>query len=172
MKKLLALVLVLGMSSMASAFLIQVDGPATLMPGEKGVYTYSIADDGGRGGLNFFDVYVEMSNDLATLTDATFLATTRNAVDYDYNGIADNPAEFAFGADSGGLDALMSIEVTAGAVPGVFDIVTTGVYFADITWDDTFMADFAGGAGIQIVPEPITMTLLGLGGLLAVRRRR
>jgi hypothetical protein len=71
-------------------------------------------------------------------------------------------------------DLVTGDSVATGDVTANFDATDTGLYLRGknasnpITYDEIRLADsFAA-----VVPEPATMTLLGLGGLVALRRRR
>ena len=37
---------------------------------------------------------------------------------------------------------------------------------------DDLYARYAEGSGVKLIPEPATMALLGIGGLMVLRRRR
>ncbi len=86
-----------------------------------------------------------------------------------------NPPEFeaatSFAGDKGGPGVLVTFQVdTAGTVDGdsfAFDIVPD--FFSDGFSDRDAVA---GQTFTLTIPEPMTLALLGIGGLVALRRRR
>jgi len=173
MKKVLALVLVLGMASLANAAFV-INAPAEVMEGTATV-PVSIG-----------------------MTDGPYSIDILVAAD----GLAKNIAIAAGGRDTG-LDAIntgsdvpeagFDFEVMAanGANPPValtgdfltFDLDTAALVKGDIitlvvrdygSYLPNFEAVGAEDArfSINIIPEPMTMSLLALGGLGLIRRRR
>ena len=178
MKKLLAIVLVLALSSLANALTISVSGPAVLSNSLAGDFPLVISDPCGVG-LTECDLEVLLYDHgttdvttLATITDVTFLHTNGNPA-YNYNGLIDSNTEFACGTDGDALDGLFAVEITAADTGiGTVDVVLSYVYCSDINWDEYGPA--AGllllGTTFDVVPEPLTLSLLTLG--LAIIRRR
>jgi hypothetical protein len=152
MKKLLAIVLVLGMASMASAALtLSLDGT-----------TVSVISDGGE--------------------PATTIFVGSSTVDLAIGGLGteagDGTARFGGGGADAGIGATFGLVGQAwtvasfsGALPAGQQIAfqTTGAGVVEMY--DAFGGTLMDSVTIP-VPEPITMSLLGLGGLVALRRRR
>jgi len=46
---------------------------------------------------------------------------------------------------------------------GTYDLIVTTTYTSQSAWDDTYLTSF------EVVPEPTTLLLLGLGGLISKR---
>jgi hypothetical protein len=69
--------------------------------------------------------------------------------------------------------------IAAGTVEGIFDTVNgaAAAEGAEVALsyggaDYLYTLTYAGGVGLQWVPEPATVVLLGIGGLIVARRRR
>lgn len=82
----------------------------------------------------------------------------------------------AFVADSGVGTYVATFEFEAGPTPAVVDIVTLAQHGPSSTYiGDTFgfnVVGLPGGTTVTILPEPGTISLILLGGLLAMKRRR
>lgn len=165
MKKLMVLVLVLGLASAADAVLIQVDGQIgeTFEVQDKAIITvvsendlnwlgYLIVEDGGLGVLSN-PVSTTLAGDPA-LSGATPYTETGWGEGYEITvaGSASSPVgvgpQFSFDfAGTLGDTAKISI-------------------FLDPQYNIP-----AASVGVSVVPEPTTILLLGLGGLFLRRRK-
>jgi hypothetical protein len=177
MKKLLALVLVLGLASVASANLsLSYDDSAG---------TVDIMVD--AGGLEGYTLFLDVSDTLTVDGDPAAMADflwepvpgyilADNLVDpsaeaggeghaYKYSGAA--------GLGNGANIAAGTAAISGIPVSGVGNLTLTTKINATAI-DGAFYNGPAGDGLVDeiFIPEPITMTLLGVGGLLAVRRRR
>ena len=169
MKKLLVLILVLGLCSTANALLTDLDiyedgsdpgATITVVTGATtSVEMYSGNTNSGIAYLGFED------NSMYSLANAQM---TTNAGDeaagwlyypasYGYNVYWLTVASFAGNPVSG---VQFIVDFTAGSVTGTVDVYLMN---EALTTLDT--------ATINIVPEPMTIALLGLGGLFLRRRR-
>jgi len=166
MKKLLALVLVLGLASVAGAAL-KLDAPASV---DGLATTISVVAGGGVVPTDYFAVVV--ADGAGVVTGFTVVAP--DSIQFDmyegadaflpgsngiWGGIA-NIAGTTTAAD--GTPFLTGINLTVPAF-GLVTVQLIGDLFGQQTVVDT--------AEVMFTPEPITMTLLGLGGLVALRRR-
>jgi len=173
MKKLLALVLVLGLASMANAAFV-INAPAEVMQGSAAVPVSIGMSDGPYS----IDILVSAGG----LAKNVAIAAGGRDVAYDaINTGADVP------------EAGFDFEVMAanGANPPIalagdfitFDLDTAALVNGDVVTllvrdYGSFLPNFeAVGAAdasfaINIIPEPMTMSLLALGGLGLLRRRR
>ncbi len=164
MKKLLAMILVLGMASLASAGLI-VEGLEYEV--DTSTNTITVTGTGVTGYL------FNLMPDAGVLTNGVVSSafTTVNdpglwAGDYGEMGWA--------GASASTTDALGK----SGVIFTInFDPGTTEVSFYESAFMGSSQVNFAGGevAGLDgfsmAIPEPMTMALLGLGGLFLRRRK-
>lgn len=166
MKKLLILMLVLGLASSASAQIISLDPSGTVV-GPAGGYTLNVVSD--------TDNYM-YSNYLA-ITDATFgsivgvTATAAAGSEYIVNN---------FGAVMG-YASVWQVEASDTTDP--YTVAADIQFIADISYTGTSVAEtltieLLEDVGVPIdsvtyvVPEPMTIALLGLGSLFLLRRRK
>ncbi|MEL6329476.1 MAG: hypothetical protein AAFR38_07420 [Planctomycetota bacterium] len=190
MKNVAALA-VAGMASAAAGQVtISVSAPAQVNPGETFLVTVSAAAESSiTVGTTGFDLSI--SGD-ATYVDGS-IADLLNAIsppggftvveERDDGVVAENFVAFfgSFGGNEGiganGSQDLFSIQVTAGG-EGLIDLtpavsalsITTGANDAGFVVTD-FDVIFES-ARVEVVPTPGAAAVLGLGGLVAARRRR
>lgn len=145
--------------------------------------------------LNLFSMAGWSSKDYLTLTEAFIIDTSGATIAgmtwntympydsgavaldslgrYDYDTITNEPTAYDTWVTSAGSAADLSAVLAEVAGDGVLTIVIKAVedgveYRAD--WEDD--AYYGNRATLTLVPEPATMTLLALGGLALIRRRR
>lgn len=190
MKKLLVLALVLSMATMASATLqISVGGvqgateatinPTTATISDIGIYTDAVIP-------YQVGVYYVLAIDtaVATIDNMSGVVVSTDSGMSILNGIApvadagwpipvagvDGIAGGAFNMDaSGGIAALTDL-FSSFSITGIAAGDTTLYLFSSADGGTTFTQD--SSVVVHIVPEPITMTLLGLGGLFLRRRSK
>lgn len=75
-----------------------------------------------------------------------------------------------FGVESVGSEALYVENLIIGA-GSTLDVAGLNVYYLNGTFDGT-VTDSVGGGGVYLIPEPATLSLLAIGGLMALIRRR
>lgn len=163
MKKLLILMLVLGMSSLASATITAV-APDSIEVGVTDIISVS-SDSTADGGI-YLDIYY-LSDSSYTLSNLTLTS------------LAPSLSSFSWYTASYDND---EIEILFASAPE--EVVTTGVWFTlDITCDamvDVLVEVYDSASPypllqtmtIEQVPEPMTIALLGLGSLFLLRRRK
>ena len=172
MKKLLVLILVLGLCSAANAALtdieIDVDGShagATITVATGGTISIEMYSGNTDAGLGY---YALEDNSLYSL--ANYVVTTNAGDQGSYSGpftstyvpgyqlIGLTVSATASGTITPGT--MFLVDFTAGSSTGTVDVI---LYDSSVVTMDT--------ATINIVPEPMTIALLGLGGLFLRRRR-
>jgi len=170
MKRVLSLILVLGLASTANAVpipYIYINGSSAgpeydvVMGNTISIEIYRLDDDETYDCLSFED------NSLYTLANPT---VTTNAGEYgSYYGPFTYPTYYpgvvlyqVSRAGSGiSPGTMFLVDFTAGSTTGTVDV---NVYDENFTlWDSVT---------INIVPEPMTITLLALGGLAVLRKRK
>lgn len=176
MKKLLVLALVLGMATMANAGLVLSPMPTEVLTG--GTFTIDITSNAiisaGVGEYAGFGLVVETS--LASLAGGLVVNTTDPGVSL-FDGVmagAGFPPPAGTEGVSGTVLAVngpiaanmlfQGITFTAGQLVGLATVTLVGT-------QDYATLEVLGSAQVLITPEPMTMALLGLGGLF-IRRRK
>ena len=165
MRKLVVLMLVLGIASVASAGLSFATNAVSIGIGETVVVAATLTSDaGGTGQENVVGNYAVnisgISYDVTRGAAVTEGLDTVTALGGAYAGYVTtnmgNMAGFAIG------DEILLVEVT-GLAAGTYDI-----NIWNTSW--TFSTDLESTLTVT-VPEPITIGLLGLGGLFLRRRK-
>jgi len=163
MKKLLILMLVLGMTSAASAALSLggvINGE--ILPGETGIVTV-ISDDTSN-----WMAFIGYDH---TVVGVTGIVATSNAGSDSY--VIPDPGGWVgyYEISAGDMSPPYDSEVA-----GVqFEISVYGAAVDDVytieRWDAAFETVLESGT-VTVIPEPMTIALLGLGGLFLLRRRK
>jgi hypothetical protein len=185
MKKLLAFILVLGLATVANAAMLSFQAPAEVLGGET--FTVNIVSDAA---LDYFTLSIALTGD--------FKGLALGAVNAGFDSLAsagtqrDGSVGNVFIKSMLGQTNATSASVEAGVV-GSFSVTAADVLDGMITVDDyaggglggppVATKILAGGTttistiqmepvSVKVVPEPMTMSLLSLGGLALIRRRR
>ena len=163
MKKLLVLMLVLGLASVANAA-ISLVGPTTINEGD----TVSIGIDNSDG-LDY-GMYLSVSNiseggfSMGTLALTSLAGDTASiGASYTYD---DTWEVEMFLANSVG-NTTPGIQITADLT-----CLLEGIFVTVDLWDGADLSAPVDTLVIEQVPEPMTVALLGLGGLFLLRRRK
>ena len=161
MKKILVLMLVLGMASMASAALT-LSGPANAVTGTTVTFTLSADAESAAGGDYGYVYAGGFSNVtmLPAMSDGDMSGTNYTAGTYTYFYFvgADSPSDITAPFLAAG--DWLTFDMTAGAVGTSIDVSV--VSFSGFDGDSL---------SISVIPEPMTIGLLGLGGLFLRRRK-
>ena len=174
MKKLLAVVLLVAMASAANAALVMTLDNTSPNPGD--VVTATISSDAIINyGINITVAHrgTTVPGSIADLATGPYSPTFGPwAAGFPFKTETPDTAQFdgvAQGAPLGPVNAgdIWSFQFTAPQVLGDYMAETI-----DGGADDIFDATMRPKAAYSVVPEPMTMSLLGLGGLALIRRRR
>jgi hypothetical protein len=162
MKKLLAVLIVLGLCGTASATLSFIDGGKTIITPPGGVVHLNIVTNSP---LYFLDVIAGIDGE-AIITGAMHISDCVNygwdpTLSFDPVGLGTKEVELGAGALTANVGPEVAyIQVTYGS--GV--VVVSG---CDASyWPPVPFPDF-----VTIIPEPATLLLLGLGAVLLIRKR-
>ena len=168
MRKLLILMLVLGVASVASATMT-ITGPTEVLAGNT--YSYSLNGTAAETAVGYGGyVWVDYSSYLGMLSNAGMNATnlTGPLSMYDTKYMPDG---FYFvGASAAGTTQVFVGEWFTFDITIPTDAETTTSYGIDIL-DNAFGIVQDAALTIHVIPEPLTLGLLGLGGLLLRRRK-
>jgi len=173
MKKLLVLALVLGMATMANAALtVSMSGPTSLNPGAAGTYTITsagvnlagididVVSDAGAQPWGISGGAVIAGNRVTTLDVAGINGATGN---YELVAVNDGPAIIT--------PPLFTFVFTAPMTTGVYTLSMNLNSAFDEFFEDASVDAVMSPLAVTVIPEPMTMVLLGLGGLFLRRRK-
>ncbi len=189
MKKFVVLMLVLGIASMASATPVITVDRSTISPGEIATVTISgtVEDQGytqGPGGGGNYSIWADYTvagnyyagdngivsfSNIVQLPGAGGAAASETPIGYD---IATFDGFDILAASN--IDASTGLYYDLVQAADWFTVDVTGLELGTITIElDNLAASVRyGSVDITVIPEPATMTLLGLGGLLLRKRRK
>jgi len=174
MKKLLILVMVLAMASFANATLVSISGPSTLDKDTTATYTVSYSGTPAVGSADI-DAVADLATK-GTLSGGAIVATNRDTTtDWIALPVGTNQNGYEFSAANAtsgialGTDLFTFVLTAVGNVGQVITLSMSENSF----YDAVFVAlpgVTLSGMDVTITPEPMTIALLGLGGLLLRRR--
>ena len=165
MRKLVLLMLVLGMTSLANAGIVVDTVPDFTYGGD--VITLVIGNDTpAAGGTIDLTLNVSCACDgrASVLGEWMLPPATAATITEDYHGV-----DFDFTNGTIGLNVMGDwLEVSFTVSRWVKSGMTV-----DLTWGGTILGMTPDDVSILVlIPEPTTITLLGLGGLVLLRRRK
>jgi hypothetical protein len=171
MKKLLALILVLGMGAIANAAIL-IDAPAEVNMGDE-VAISIVVQGAGASGMTIGSISATGGKILSGAVYAGWVNQawhSNGAVsDGAITGIAGDKPNFQ-APDAPDGSALYSLVWKAPDVEGIVTVSASGV--AIFEQNPFGYVTSIAPVDINVVPEPMTMSLLSLGGLALIRRRR
>jgi len=166
MKKLLVLLMVLGLVSSANAALSISLSDTTVLVGNT--VTLSVSSDDGA----FWDGFLILSEDTVNWTDPV-------AADYSGSMTLSGVGNLGWATPDGTYPAVYALNVASNLVPS--DVVAGTQFSIDIIGVQmgTIYVGLQNGSyepvvsdlTLEVVPEPMTIALLGLGGLFLRRRK-
>ena len=184
MRKLLILMLVLGMASMANAgisLVVSTDGGETydaytassLTINTSETVLIGVYNTAPTAGTGFFDAYVIVDNPGTTATGGQW--TGNGTYNYPPGAPGGSIAYLGWSSLYGDQWTLFNSEPTVtpifGGISGEFEFHCTDVGSIDVyVMDFTSFVEY-DRLTIHQIPEPMTMALLGLGGLFLRRRK-
>lgn len=181
MKKLIVVLMVLSMATMANAALVlSISGPSSLLEGQVGTYTVSYSWNGmpSTGSETLVSADTDIVSDLGSIGRGVILTTNRDT-NLDIVGMDSLTGNYEVllindvaNTDFGFPYQLFSFTLTAPAANGTAHIRLLENSYYDENWNQITSSDLIlNGKTVTIIPEPITVTLLGLGGLFLRRRK-
>jgi len=191
MKKLLVLTLVLSMATVANAGLsFTLSGPTSLGLGATGTYTIGYSGmagvgDGSLGGFDIDILNVNLSNVIVgTVGNGAIVAANQDTgysvcqvdgaslSEWGYTGLYEETGEtitLATPVDMG--SPLATFQFTAPGTAGTVNLSLLLNSAFDIETDDVSTGVTMGTVQVNVTPEPMTLAILGLGGLFLRRRK-
>lgn len=183
MKKLLILMLVLGLVSTASAVSVSLTsgGNSTLIIGTNvninDVITVDLTFDVASTGLSEIDFVSSTSGGIKPLI-AAIGAWTGGMITLADNGtlsggnIIDADSNAALGFDVAAGTIVYSFLATVKGTGEITPVMTSADFYFTKTSPYFYYGNVVTQNALTIVPEPATIMLLGLGGLLLRRRKK
>ena len=167
MKKLLILMLVLGMASAANADLTWSVSDVTLADIGDTVDVYLVSSDATMG-----NAWVGADPGVPQVCDITAIAIINPGAGDDAS-VNDARGSYPGWWDVTSLDSSSPFNTIAGN-QYLVTITALAEGTASLSSDEygAFGTAQIGNLGVTVVPEPMTIALLGLGGLFLLRRRK